>query len=90
MEEALTYKKLSNNKVRCQVCQRECLIADNQTGFCLTKLNQKGKLYTLNYGVLTGLQADPIEKKPLYHFHPGEMVPSIGSYGCNFSLQAAP
>jgi len=84
MKKALVFKKLSDNKVRCQVCQRRCLIPENQTGFCLTKLNQKGKLYTLNYGLIQGVQVDPIEKKPFYHFHPGKMVPSIGSYGCNF------
>lgn len=83
-KQALVYQKLSDNKVRCQVCQRRCLIPEGQTGFCLTKLNQKGKLYALNYGLIQGLQVDPIEKKPFYHFHPGAMVPSLGSYGCNF------
>jgi pyruvate formate lyase activating enzyme len=84
MKEALVYQKLANNKVRCQVCQRRCLIPEGQTGVCLTKLNLKGELYTLNYGLIQGIQVDPIEKKPFYHFHPGKMVPSIGSYGCNF------
>ena len=84
VKEALLYQKLKNKKVRCQVCQRRCLIHEGQTGFCLTKLNQKGKLYVLNYGLIQGIQVDPIEKKPFYHFHPGEMVPSLGSYGCNF------
>ncbi len=84
MKKALVFKKLAGEKIRCQICQRRCLISEGQTGFCLTKLNQKGELYTLNYGLIQGLQIDPIEKKPFYHFHPGEMVPSIGSYGCNF------
>lgn len=85
MKEALVYQKLSRKKVRCQVCQRRCLIADGQTGFCLTKLNQKGKLYSLNYGLLNSPpQADPIEKKPFYHFLPGTLTFSIGSFGCNF------
>lgn len=84
MKKALVFKKLDKNKIRCQVCQRRCLISENQTGFCLTKLNQKGELHTLNYGLIEGLQVDPIEKKPFYHFHPGTMVPSIGSFGCNF------
>lgn len=84
MKEALLYQKLAGDKVRCGVCQRKCLIADGQTGFCLTKLNKGGKLYALNYGLIQDVQIDPIEKKPFYHFHPGEMVPSIGSYGCNF------
>lgn len=84
MREALVYEKLKKNFVRCSVCQRRCSISDGQTGFCQTKINRKGKLYTLNYGLIQGVQVDPIEKKPFYHFHPGTLVPSIGSFGCNF------
>lgn len=84
MYPALLYKKLPKNKVNCQVCQRRCVISEGETGFCLTRQNLKGKLYSLVYGVLTGFQIDPVEKKPLYHFHPGTQVLSIGSYGCNF------
>lgn len=84
MKEALVYQKLPQYKARCQVCQRRCLIAEGKVGFCLTKLNQKGKLYPLNYGLIQGIQVDDIEKKPFYHFLPGEKVPSIGSFGCNF------
>ncbi len=84
MKEALVYEKLKNKSVRCQVCQRRCLITDNNTGFCLSKVNKGGKLFSLTYGLLQGIQLDPIEKKPFYHFHPGALVPSIGSFGCNF------
>jgi len=84
MQSALFYKKLPGRKVSCNVCQRRCVIASGKTGFCLTRQNIQGKLFALNYGVLTGFQADPIEKKPLYHFHPGTQVLSLGSYGCNF------
>lgn len=84
MKEALVYEKLKNKSVRCQVCQRRCLITDDKTGFCLSKVNKGGKLFSLTYGLLQGIQLDPIEKKPFYHFHPGAFVPSIGSFGCNF------
>lgn len=84
MKEALIYEKLENNRVRCGVCQRRCIISENQTGFCLTKINKEGQLFTLSYGLLQGIQLDPIEKKPFYHFHPGTLVPSLGSFGCNF------
>lgn len=84
MKEALIYQKLGNQSVRCGVCQRRCTIANGQVGFCLSKLNQNGKLYALNYGLIQGIQVDPIEKKPFYHFMPGMMIPSIGSFGCNF------
>ena len=84
MTKALVYEKLKNNLVRCQVCQRSCLIPEGKIGFCLTKLNKKEELFSLNYGLIKGVQLDPIEKKPFYHFHPGAWVPSIGSFGCNF------
>jgi len=84
MPEAILYKKTKNKNVRCQVCQRRCVIAPGKTGFCQARLNKNGKLYTLNYGLIQGIQVDPIEKKPFYHFKPGSMVPSIGSFGCNF------
>jgi len=84
MQEALVYKKQKDKSVRCLVCQRSCLISAGSRGFCLTKRNIAGKLYTVNYGLIHGPQIDPIEKKPFYHFLPGTLVPSIGSFGCNF------
>ena len=80
----MDYEKLKDNSVRCGVCQRRCLISEDRTGFCLSKLNRRGKLLALNYGLFQGIQIDPIEKKPFYHFKPGALVPSLGSFGCNF------
>ena len=57
---------------------------EGQRGFCGTRLNRGGKLYSLIYGTSSGVCADPIEKKPLYHFHPGSSVLSAGTQGCNF------
>lgn len=84
MKEALVYEELKDGLVRCGVCQRRCLIAEGQTGFCLSKVNHQGKLFSLNYGLIQGIQVDPVEKKPFYHFRPGSLVPSLGSFGCNF------
>lgn len=84
MKEAIIYQKQAGRNVRCLICQRKCLVAEGKTGFCLTKINNGGRLFTLNYGLIEGIQVDPVEKKPFYHFYPGLMVPSLGSYGCNF------
>lgn len=84
MKEALLYQKLPHRSVRCGVCQRRCLIPEGQVGFCLSRLNKNGKFYSLLYGQITGIQVDPIEKKPFYHFKPGTQVATIGSWGCNF------
>jgi len=75
---------LADKQTRCGVCQRRCVIPEGKTGFCRNKINQQGILYTLNYGLITGIQIDPIEKKPFYHFYPGSLVASIGGWGCNF------
>lgn len=85
MKEAVLYQKLKNKTVRCGVCQRRCSISAGNRGYCQTRLNKNGKLYSLIYGLIyAGIQIDPIEKKPLYHLYPGSLVASIGSYGCNF------
>ena len=68
---------------RCGVCFRHCEIAEGQRGFCGARVCLGGAVRPENYGRITGLALDPIEKKPLRRFHPGSMILSAGSYGCN-------
>lgn len=84
MKEALLYEKLKDRKIRCNICQRRCLIKNGERGFCYTRLNQDGKLYSLAYGRVSTIAIAPIEKKPLFHFYPGSRWLSLGSLGCNF------
>lgn len=84
MKEALFYEKLKNNTVKCVLCPRNCVIKDGNFGFCGVRKNEKGKLYSLVFGRPAAQNVDPIEKKPLYHFHPGSSVFSIGTVSCNF------
>lgn len=67
----------------CNVCFRRCNIAEGQTGFCSGRVCREGKITAGNYGRVTALALDPIEKKPLRRFRSGEMILSVGSYGCN-------
>jgi len=69
--------------VKCQLCPKGCLIADGHRGDCGVRENRGGVLYTLVYGRVCAEHADPIEKKPLYHFLPGSMAFSIATPGCN-------
>ncbi len=69
--------------VRCPVCFRHCLLAPGRTGFCRARRNEDGRSVCLNYGKITSLALDPIEKKPLSRFYPGSRVLSVGSFGCN-------
>jgi len=70
--------------IRCEICPHECLISEGKSGICTVRKNIGGKLTNEAYGKITAIALDPIEKKPLYMFHPGKMILSIGSYGCNF------
>ena len=68
---------------QCTVCFRHCKISEGQTGFCGARTCKNGTIVPENYGRVTSLALDPIEKKPLYRFHPGSNILSVGSYGCN-------
>lgn len=68
---------------QCELCFHHCRLDDGQTGLCRARANRGGRIVSLNYGKLTALALDPIEKKPLRHFHPGTMILSVGSFGCN-------
>ena len=71
--------------ISCELCFHRCQLAEGQTGLCRARGNRGGRIVPLNYGKLTALALDPIEKKPLRRFHPGSMVLSVGSFGCNLS-----
>ena len=84
LHEAMLYEKLGDGQVRCQVCQRRCVIAPGKEGYCRTRVNQAGVLYSTIYGQVSSMMVSPIEKKPLFHYHPGSPWLSLGSLGCNF------
>ncbi|WP_022776179.1 AmmeMemoRadiSam system radical SAM enzyme [Butyrivibrio sp. AE2015] len=67
----------------CNVCYRKCMISEGKNGFCGVRSCRNGEIVPLNYGRITSIALDPIEKKPLNRFMPGTMVLSVGSYGCN-------
>ncbi|MGQ9512792.1 AmmeMemoRadiSam system radical SAM enzyme [Thermodesulfitimonas sp.] len=83
MREALFYEKQEDNAVLCRLCPKGCLIKEGRTGFCRVRENRGGMLYTLNYGQCSSCNADPVEKKPLYHFYPAHTILSLGTFGCN-------
>lgn len=70
--------------VRCELCPHRCLLSDGNQGICGVRENRGGRLFALTYGKVAAVQFDPVEKKPLYHFHPGKPILSVGSVGCNF------
>lgn len=84
IKEATLYQKLMEGRVRCLVCERQCVIPEGERGYCLTRENRGGKLYSLIYGEVSTFFPAPMEIKPLYHFYPGSRALSFGSLGCNF------
>ncbi|MDD5038332.1 MAG: AmmeMemoRadiSam system radical SAM enzyme [Dehalococcoidales bacterium] len=84
MQEALLYKVLPDSRVQCGTCQWRCKIGMGKFGVCGVYQNWGGTLYNLNYAQTSSVAADPIEKKPLFHFFPGSLIFSMGSVGCNF------
>jgi len=99
LHEALLYTPLKAKTIQCNLCGHNCTIMPakgkpvlaeveslkkENFGICGTRVNIEGKLYALSYGLVTSLNVDPVEKKPLYHFMPGSNLLSFGGFGCNF------
>jgi pyruvate formate lyase activating enzyme len=78
-------QETAGDKARCLTCERRCLLSKGATGWCRTRRNEGGTIYTLTYGSISSLSANPIEKKPLYHFYPGSVALTAGSWSCNFA-----
>lgn len=69
----------------CNVCMHHCSLDEGQVGRCRARGIKDGRNISLNYGIISSLALDPIEKKPLKMFHPGKNILSVGTYGCNLS-----
>jgi len=81
------WKAQQDGKVRCELCERRCLISPGGFGYCHVRQNEQGTLFARSYGLPTGFAVDPIEKKPLAHFYPGMSVLSFGTVGCNLGCR---
>ena len=75
----------TEGRITCPLCPHVCRLRTGETGFCRARANVDGTIRAVNYGRLTALALDPIEKKPLYHFHPESFILSVGSFGCNLA-----
>jgi pyruvate formate lyase activating enzyme len=85
--EAMYYKQLPDIRVECELCPRACQVADLERGYCGVRENRNGKYYTLVHSRVCSLNADPIEKKPLFHYLPGTRAYSIATAGCNIECK---
>jgi pyruvate formate lyase activating enzyme len=82
--EAMHYEALADGKVHCHLCAHDCQVPKGKRGICGVRENPDGALVSLVRDRMSSVHSDPIEKKPLYHFHPSTMSLSFGTVGCNF------
>ena len=82
--DARYYETTETDRLRCSLCPHRCLIVPGKTGICGVRMNEGGTLVLPYAGRLSAVSIDPIEKKPLYHFHPGTEILSVGFVGCSF------
>jgi len=80
-------ERLADGRVRCVLCPRDCALKEGQRGHCFVRANEGGELVLTTYGRSSGFCVDPIEKKPLNHFHPGSATLSFGTAGCNLACR---
>ncbi|MFX1483134.1 MAG: AmmeMemoRadiSam system radical SAM enzyme [Promethearchaeota archaeon] len=78
-------QRKEDGAVRCTTCSHRCLLRDGKLGICKTRVNIGGSVKTLVYGNVSSINNNPIEKKPFFHFAPGTMAYTVGSWGCNAS-----
>ena len=81
------FHALPDERIQCDLCPRDCRLAEGQRGLCFVRQNQGGQMILTTYGRSSGFCLDPIEKKPLAHFYPGSSVLSFGTAGCNLSCK---
>ena len=79
------YYRKEDDLVVCELCPHCCQLTAGERGRCRARENREGELFSLNYGEVSSLSLDPIEKKPLYHFFPGRETLSLGTWGCNLA-----
>ncbi len=87
LQETRLQEKMDDGTTRCNLCLWRCKLKHGQRGFCQAHVNRFGTLYNLSYGIISAIDINPIEEKPVKHFRPGSKVMSIGSFGCNFRCQ---
>ena len=81
------WERTPGGAVACRLCPHGCTLADGQRGLCRSRVNSGGRLVSEAYGRVCALAVDPVEKKPLLHFHPGGRCLSLAAAGCNLACR---
>jgi len=78
------YEDLGDDRIRCLVCERRCVLGLGRRGLCRNYMNIDGGLVHVGYGVLSAVESRPIEIKPFFHYWPNSTALTFSGYGCNF------
>ena len=81
------WHKIDETRILCNLCPRNCSLAEGQRGFCFVRQNIGGQMVLTTYGRSSGFCIDPMEKKGLHHFYPGTSILSFGTAGCNLGCK---
>lgn len=85
MDVEIPFYEEYKDKIRCRVCPHNCILDKGKFGICRVRTLKNNVPVAINYGEVTSMGVDPIEKKPLYHFKPSKNILSLGSFGCNMT-----
>ncbi len=78
---------LDGERIQCDLCPRDCQLHEGQRGACFVRRMEGGRMILTTWGRSSGFCLDPVEKKPLNHFHPGSAILSFGTAGCNLACR---
>jgi pyruvate formate lyase activating enzyme len=81
------WRRIDDGRIQCDLCPRDCKLHEGQRGACFVRVRQNDRMILTTYGRSSGFCIDPIEKKPLNHFHPGSSALSFGTAGCNLACK---
>jgi pyruvate formate lyase activating enzyme len=81
------WHRVDDGRIQCDLCPRDCRLHEGQRGACFVRQRKDDAMVLTTYGRSSGFCIDPIEKKPLNHFHPGSSVFSFGTAGCNLACK---
>jgi pyruvate formate lyase activating enzyme len=81
------WHKLDDGRIQCDLCPRDCRLHEGQRGACFVRAREADRMVLTTYGRSSGFCIDPVEKKPLNHFHPGSSILSFGTAGCNLACK---
>jgi pyruvate formate lyase activating enzyme len=87
MHPARWWHGLPDGRIQCDLCPRDCKLHEGQRGLCFVRAREGDAMVLTTHGRSSGFCIDPIEKKPLNHFHPGSRVFSFGTAGCNLACK---